>query len=272
MSHGEGWPTVPPMLLAATVDPADAPGPSDLSEDAGSRRVGYAISLVLHGLLLFFLIRLMIAPQEPRLPVVPVEIVQIAEATVSPPQQAKSAPAAQRRASLVPAKEPPKTVPVQPAIPNPAETKPAEEPLPKDELQTKLESLSKLTRPDTDPRLLNGTGAATGAGRGGRSGPETTYSVKDYIRAQVERRWNLDTQMLGSRDLIIDIHVVLDPEGAVVSADIVDTAALQEDAAYRRLAMAARNAVILSSPFLLPSGQKGNTDVVLDLNPRDTLR
>ena len=44
-------------------------------------------------------------------------------------------------------------------------------------------------------------------------------------------------------------------------------------AAYRSIALSARNAVLLSSPILLPNGAYDDViDMVLNLNPRDALR
>jgi hypothetical protein len=77
---------------------------------------------------------------------------------------------------------------------------------------------------------------------------------------------------LGTRDFVIPIHVVLAADGSVTKAEIVDQKRFITDAAYHSIALAARNAVILSSPFALPSRQDGIMDMTLDLNPRDTLQ
>jgi hypothetical protein len=246
-------------------------------------RPGVLISLLLHGFALAFLILHMhVAMPSARRPIVPVEVVQLAEETVSPPAARSivplpprpQAPAQQKQASLAPPKAPPAPTPERPAIPNPPAETPKPEQLPRDELETKLQGLAQLRQPQTDPRLLNGAGAAASNanGTGGGTGPYAAYSVKDYIRAQVERRWNLNTAELGRRDFIIAIHVVLAPDGTLLAADIVDQKRYVADAAYRSIALSARNAVRLSSPFALPSGSGGRMDMVLNLNPRDTLQ
>jgi hypothetical protein len=130
--------------------------------------------------------------------------------------------------------------------------------------------LAKLRQPQTDPRLLNGVGTSGLAVAGNGTGLQPGYSVKDYIRAQVERRWNLDTAALGGRNFVIAIHVVLAADGAVTKAEILDEARLGADA--HSIALSARNAVLLSSPFALPAGHQGIMDMTLNLNPRDTLR
>jgi hypothetical protein len=246
------------------------------------RQPGLVISLLAHGLVAFFLILQMNAAP-PRLPVVPIEVVQAPDETPPSPaaQNAKvpiaqpmaKAAAPQRQASLTPPRAPQARETERPAIPNPPAQTPAPDQVPRDALETKLQGLAQLRAPQTDPRLLNGSGSFAEAGEGnGTRGRGAGYSVKDYIRAQVERRWNLDTAELGTRNFTIPIHVVLAPDGSVTRAEIVDQKRYIADAAYHSLAIAARNAVILSSPFALPSGQNGVMDMTLDLNPRDTLQ
>ncbi|HEY4266225.1 MAG TPA: hypothetical protein VGM72_12970 [Micropepsaceae bacterium] len=249
-----------------------------------AKRPGLAISFVIHGLVAFFLIfhmRAALPPSPP--PAVPVDLVQLAEETIAPapsrdralPQRPQAA-TRQRQASLTPPRAPQARTIERPAIPNPpAETAPPEQP--RDELETKLQGLANLKQPSTDPRLLNGAGTAgINANGNGAPGPYAAYSVKDYIRAQVERRWNLNTEELGARNFTIPIHVVLAADGTVTKAEIVDQKRYIADVAYRSIALSARNAVLLSSPFALPLGQVasqgGVMDMTLDLNPRDTLK
>jgi hypothetical protein len=67
--------------------------------------------------------------------------------------------------------------------------------------------------------------------------------------------------------------VVLTRDGVVNKAEIVDQLRFNSDATYRSIALSARNAVLLSSPILLPNGAYDDVfDIVLNLNPRDTLR
>jgi hypothetical protein len=268
-----------PGTLGEREDETGPPVPAGSA--AYARRPGLAVSVAIHGLALFFLI-FHLKPIVPptRLPIVPVDLVQLAEQTVAPsqprnpvlPQQPKAA-ARQQQATLTPPRAPPARAIERPAIPNPpAETATPESP--RDALETKLQGLAKLSRPSTDPRLLNGAGSSTftANGSGAASGPYAAYSVKDYIRAQVERRWNLDMGELGTRNFTIPIHVVLAADGTVTKAEIVDQKRYVADAGYRSIALSARNAVLLSSPFALPSGQAGIMDMTLDLNPRDTLQ
>jgi hypothetical protein len=252
--------------------------PSHPAGEARTLRPGVAVSLIVHGLAAFFLIyHLNAPPVDARLPIVPVEIIRLAEQTVLPLQPQKAGPP-QRTASLPP--RPPRPAPVrptpaEPAIPNPPAEAPApKDALPKDALETKLQALARLRQPDSDPRLLNGltASASQGTGLSGTRGDGAGYSVKDLIRVQVERRWNLDTAELGTRDFTVAIHVVLAADGSVTTAEIVEQKRAGADAAYRSIALAARNAVLLSSPFVLPEIHEQVIDVTLTLNPRDTLR
>jgi hypothetical protein len=271
-------------MLPSTLGEKDDIAPPAGGVVALAKRPGLAVSLAIHGVIAFFLIFQMNAARLPTPPLaVPVDLVQLAEETIAPAQPRNpdlpARPQAARRqqqASLTPPKAPPARAIERPAIPNPPAETPAPE-QPRDELETKLQGLANLKQPSTDPRLLNGAGSAGLTANGnGAPGPYAAYSVKDYIRAQVERRWNLNTEELGARNFIIPIHVVLAADGTVTKAEIVDRQRYTADVAYRSIAISARNAVLLSSPFALPSGQTfgggGTVDMTLELNPRDTLQ
>jgi hypothetical protein len=251
----------------------------DISGETQRFGPGVILSLLVHALVLFLLLH-RIGEPEIAPPILPVEIVPFGAETTPPPAAGTAGP--QRQASVQPPRPRPPSRREQ-ANPNPpSKTAPSknQEPTndspapPRDALQEKLEDLSKLTQPETDSRLLDSleTGGRSATGNGKGRGAQT-YSVKDYIRAQVERRWNLDFGALGNRRLTIAIHVVLKPDGSVAKAEIVDLGQHDDDKLYRYIAISARNAVILSSPFALPPGSYDLVkDMVLELNPRDTVR
>ena len=187
--------------------------------------------------------------------------------TAGPQQKAALPKRAQELTSL----EPPTFRP--PTGIAPAEPQPPPDLLqqPHDELQLRLEALAKLRQPEAGAR--SGTSGRSASSDGTGLGPGNAYSVKDLVRAQVERRWNLDLEGLGARNFVIAIHVVLTRDGIVNKAEIVDQLRFNSDATYRSIALSARNAVLLSSPILLPNGAYDDViDMVLNLNPRDTLR
>ena len=268
------------MGLSAGESCVDCPGEPPLRWSAKYTewfRPGVISSLLLHALAAFLLLTRLSTPTQILNPVVPVDVVQLAEETISPPplqkaagpqQKAAAAPShAQELASL----EPPTFRP--PTAIAPAEPQPPPEALqqPRDELQLRLEALAKLRQPETG--APSGTSGRSASSSGTGLGPGAVYSVKDLVRAQVERRWNLDLDGLGARNFVIAIHVVLTRDGVVNKAEIVDQLRFNSDATYRSIALSARNAVLLSSPILLPNGAYDDViDMVLNLNPRDTLR
>lgn len=200
--------------------------------------------------------------------VLPVDIVQLDKDgdTASPPAQHRSIIVRQQSFH----------VPVMTsASPRPVGAAPLKTRAPVDELQAKLQSLAKLRQPDTTlVPLENSPQAGTDStSPDAAAGDDASYGVKDLIRAQVERRWLLDLAMLGKRDFRIPIHVEVTRDGKVLLAEIVDKRRYNADAAYREIALSARNAVILSSPFALPPNYyKDVTDITLNLDPRDALR
>jgi hypothetical protein len=232
-------------------------GPSETQ--GGERAVGLALSVVLHGIALAFLLVVGVfgtEGSEGGLEIVPVEV----EIT----HQSASAPAE----------------PWTSALPQPDAARPSDgaarliAPV-TDALKAKLEALAKLRQPDvTTSSEKNG---AAGPDRVAKndditSGLEGPFSVKDYIRAQVERRWNPDLATLRNSEVSVPIHVEITSAGVVLKAEIVDTARAA-DPDYREVAVSARNAVLLSSPIALPPGHYQDVmDTVLYLNPKDALR
>jgi hypothetical protein len=228
----------------------------------GNRAVSLAFSALLHGLALFWLLTL--APlgtggsggglQSGSGSVsVPIDV-EIRDAAASAQQQTAAMPQGDERR------------PPSDATPLSAEP-PAGEPVP-DALETKLQALAKLRQPDSDTKIAAMTSALPGSSGEGTPG----RGLQDFIRAQVERRWNLDLATLGDSEFTVPIHVKLTKDGVVLKAEIVE-GSRSNDPAYREIAVSARNAVTLSSPIALPTGHYQDVmDMVLELNPRDTLR
>jgi hypothetical protein len=226
---------------------------------------GLAGSALLHAmaLLLIAMFFRQAAKPDAQLRTVLIDIIHVGAETTSPPAPVKSAapsqPAFARRA---PAAHSPDT-----AV-SPHATKPV------DELENRLNALAKLRAPETDTRALQGPGtardatASDGAAPGGAS-----YALRDFLRAQIERRWNLDLDVLGSQRIVVALRVIMKANGTILAADIVDKQRYASDQAYRRIAMSARNAVLLASPIALPAGDyPPQTELTLLLDPRDTMR
>jgi hypothetical protein len=226
---------------------------------------GVLVSLLLHGLILFFILFLFLhrtqdtAQRNP--PFVPVDVVEFGDRTTAPPSPVRAA-APQQKAMRGPAAAPK----AQATAPN--KTRPAP-----DTLEVRLKNLAKLRQPDSDLKIENdGASDVTASSNGAEAGP-TAYSVRDYIRAQILRRWNLDLTKLGSQNMVIALHVSLSKRGMVMDTEILDRHRYTTDAVFRDIALSARNAVLLSAPFKLPDGTPASAlDFTLHLNPRDTLR
>jgi hypothetical protein len=140
-----------------------------------------------------------------------------------------------------------------------------------DALEGQLEALAALSRSNAEIQSgPNREMAATGDTEA--FGSRTPYGLRDFLRAQVERRWHLDLAALAGADVSVPIHVEIARDGSVLKAEIA-RGGKSDDPVYREIASSARNAVLAASPFALPPGRYGETmEVVLDLNPRDTLR
>jgi outer membrane biosynthesis protein TonB len=236
-------------------------------------RPGVIGSLMLHvaalGLLLY-----QVGVPPVLLSVIPVEMVQLAEETATPAPQPNApvqpgAGSSPQVASVAPPRPAPRAQPrPAPPVAPPSTPQPAPDalpPTPQDELQSQLDALAKL-------RVQNNAGAGTAPSSGGPQGA-AGYRVEDLIRAQVQRRWNLRLDELGERELIVTIHVVLDPDGTVAKAEVVDTPRTRGDDVYRSIAISARNAVLLSSPLTLPQGMTEEMrDMTISFSTRDSLR
>lgn len=250
--------------------PRLAPAFAQLRDKARSVGPGYAASLLLHltALLLVLLVFMKTSPTQAPSRIVPVDvIIRLAEETTSPPAQQKS------------------VQPVQPAMrsqkreesnPRPQEgTSPTgTKPLPLDNLDAKLRDLAHLRQPKSDLPALDNSGTADVAAESpGAASGEAAYSIRDFVRATVERKWNLDFGKLGRRQYAIPLRIVMKRDGNIVNVEIVDRARYSSDAVYRSVSLSARNAVLLSSPIPLPPGEYSDVmDMTLVFNPRDMRR
>jgi hypothetical protein len=258
-------------LIAQIYNPADS-NPFETGRNyARENGAGIIGSVLLHALgaflILFALSKSGALPPQAVTRFLPVEVVQLGAETASPQQQQKT---------LIPQQRAPHIPVAQSSSPNPhVRVAPHRIAPVVDPLEAKLRGLAKLRQPDAPLHALDNAELSNtdSTSNDAQPGDETTYSIRDYIRAQVERRWSLNLAALGSRDFKILIHVEMRRNGTVTKAEIVDQSRFKTDVAFRDIALSARNAVLLSSPFVLPNGNFiGDMDVTLALNPRDTLR
>jgi len=236
------------------------------AETPAERRLGtgLVVSLVLHALAVSALILILGWAANPiDIPlVVPVNIVQLANETVSPkapeqasiPQQKAAAPSS------------PDAIPV---TLSPSKTQP-----PPDELEVKLRRLAQLREPIVDPHLpQQGEGLSRIAATRPDAMLGSEATIRDFLRDQIEHHWNLDLSLLHGRNISVQIRVAVTNAGVVTKAEVVNSPELGVDTVYDEIALSARNAALLSSPLTLPPGRYAPLmDLVLNLNTKDALR
>lgn len=227
-------------------------------------RYGLGGSLALHLALILAALGVF-SPRDGVLPtpppaIVPIDLIQIGMDTQSP---------SRNRPSMLPQQSAPPLPKQDSASPSDQAvskrgTKPAQ-----DAIEAKLRDLARLKQTVTNPREVDFGASNLTAGTG--DGDRAIYGVKDYIRAQVLRRWSLNLNRLGGRDFTVRIRMAIKRDGTLLFAEIAENRT--DDVLYTDTAIGARNAVILSSPFQLPPADYPKTmEFTLDLNPRDARR
>lgn len=236
---------------------------------AATRAWGHGLlcSALLHLLFAALVFLFLIRPAEPPAPA----LIRFLAIDLVPAAPQATAPAAGRTVAV--ARSPTRPARVVPSSRRPTVAlSPSQKRQRVDPLEIRLKQLAKLRQPDsTLPHPENGASDDAAASDDAETGAVASYRVRDFLRAQVERRWSLDLKHAGN--VAIRIHVVVARDGTVTKADIVDRARYASDAAWRAIALSARNAVLLSSPLNLPAGSaNGPIDVTLALDPRDALK
>lgn len=227
-----------------------------LRKDGGP---GVLLSLLLH--LLLLLATLWYVHHRPvltdnQLRALPVELVL--GGTMG--QQASTAPATRVQV----ARPHPESAPVPEGV-SPKGTK-----QPEDELSAKLRALAQLKTPDAPLPNADNTSAPGGTGSGEGEG---NYALKDFIRAQILRRWLPDLSIPGARNLPVLVRLRLLKSGVIDTVYIVDQQRFITDKAFRDMALSARDAALLASPIQWPGGltQKSQT-LTITLDPKAVLR
>lgn len=218
------------------------------------------LSIILHGLILLAFI--LMHDGAPAPDIIPLDVIVLDDETISPPQSdASSTPQPSADTPSPPAAEPTSGVAPNERL---------------DELDSKLHALSKLQQPNTDDRALETSRGLPRVAAGSNDGAADSYTaraLKDLIRAQVERRWGLDLSTLGGSNFSVLIRVEITRAGVVTKAEVADTVRFNTDKTYHDIALSARNAVLLSSPFVLPPASYSDVmDLVLNLNTKDARR
>ncbi len=115
--------------------------------------------------------------------------------------------------------------------------------------------------------------AGPAAGAPGIQSDKLTISETDALRRQIEQCWNVPTGSKDAGDLIVEIHVVVNPDRTVQSADIMNTDKMS-DPYFRAAAESAQRAILnpKCSPLNLPPDRAADWhDMTLRFNPKDVL-
>jgi hypothetical protein len=141
---------------------------------------------------------------------------------------------------------------------------------PEDELSAKLRALAQLKSADSP---LPNADVSTMPGGTGEGEGEGNYALKDFIRAQILRRWLPDLSIPGARNLPVALRLRLLKTGVIDEVVILDQARLHTDAPFRDMALSARDAALLASPIQIPGVRlEKNQTLTIVLEPKAVLR
>jgi len=137
-------------------------------------------------------------------------------------------------------------------------------------LQSQLQALAQQQQSQAQAGQQNSAQVVEG---GQPSYSVAVYRAKDFIRAQIERHWYLDRRAAGAGDFSVALHLELQSDGRVLSAEIIRDSNLAGSEAYRSAASSLRGAALLSSPLVIPEGQyEALKDIELTFRPKDALQ
>jgi hypothetical protein len=101
-----------------------------------------------------------------------------------------------------------------------------------------------------------------------------TLSELDAIRSQIAQCWNMPVGARDAQNLIVDLHVDMNPDGTVRNAVIVDQSRMYTDPFYRAAAESALRAMLnpRCSPLRLPLDKFETWKTfTISFNPKDML-
>ncbi len=215
-----------------------------LKRDGGP---GVLLSLLLHGLLV--LLALWYLGHRPAVTETPLHILPV-DLVIGGSMGQAASPALAARLQV--ARPRPESAPV------PEGTSPNGTKEPQDELSARLRALAQLKAPDA--ALPNADNSAAPGGSGG--GGEGNYALKDFIRAQILRRWLPDLSIPGARDMPVLVRVRLLKSGVIDDVTIVDQQRFHVDKVFRNMALSARDATLLASPIQIPGTRYEKTQTL----------
>jgi outer membrane biosynthesis protein TonB len=220
----------------------------------------------------------------------------------APPPSSSSAPAPPEATKPIepkpaPPPPPPKPLQAKPEPPRPVEKaeppRPKEKPEPRQQMaksevkpeqkyvpgqfETLLKNLATQQAtpspegPPQRPRIASATASSQPRAP---LGSRLTASEVDLIREQIARCWNVPAGARDAKNLVVEIRVVVDRDGTVQQATIVDQGRLGSDPFFRAAAESARRAFFNPQcrPLHLPAEKYAIwKDLVVDFSPKDIL-
>ncbi len=189
---------------------------------------------------------------------------------------------------------PPPPPPPKPAPPKPKPAEPNQSPQAFDQLMKQLDKQQQKPQPaafdsllknlshedtarseDTPPRPVREAATAPPSSQPQAPlGSQLSASEIDLIREQISRCWNVPAGARDAKDLVVEIHVLVNPDGTVRQATIVDQGRLASDPDFRAAAESARRAFYNPecTPLRLPPDKyEVWKDLVVDFSPKDVL-
>ena len=136
-------------------------------------------------------------------------------------------------------------------------------------MSAKLRALAQLKSNDT--ALPNADNSAAPGG-GGDGGGEGNYALKDFIRAQILRRWLPDLSIPGARNMPVLVRIRLLKSGVIDDVTIMDQQRFHLDlpsATWR----CRRATPPCASPIQIPGARYEKTQTMtINLDPKAVLR
>jgi outer membrane biosynthesis protein TonB len=75
------------------------------------------------------------------------------------------------------------------------------------------------------------------------------------IQDQLRNCWRIDPGARGAEDIVVEIRVLLGPDGSVNTVEVLDVVRMVQDSYFRSAAENATRAISRCSPFRLPVGK-----------------
>jgi outer membrane biosynthesis protein TonB len=128
--------------------------------------------------------------------------------------------------------------------------------------------------PEAPPQTIRVAAGRASAQPHAPLGNQLSASELDMVREQISRCWNIPAGARDAKDLVVEIRVVVLPDGNVQQATILDQGRAAADPFFRAAAESARRAFFnpLCRPLRLPPDKYEIwKDMTVDFSPKDLL-